>query len=312
MTDLHRIAHRHPAARHGWIAKLQCVQDRCSTRARHWPPTSLAVIAAVNTVISAAYYMTGPARDVDEAEAPDGDTTPIRTRRQSVWAALAIICTAGTVVLGLVPGLVLRIRRPPRSHQRLRPLTRTPTLLAQVLIARSTRSATFSARDSMRPEASSASTDSSRRRCTDPTASTPERWTGRSPWRLHHLAGGRPAVRCGGGAVGSTPSTVRLGRPDPVRRWSMPAPGRARLMRGRCWPTGAARRARTVDAGGVRRGRRAPAAREPSRTVSTSTDGGLAERAGRPFIGVIIANELLDNVPVPARSCTTAAGARRT
>ena len=37
---------------------------------------------------------------------PDGDTTPI-VPPQPVWAALGI-CAAGTLVLGLIPGLVLR------------------------------------------------------------------------------------------------------------------------------------------------------------------------------------------------------------
>ena len=64
----------------------------------------LAVIAAVNTVISAAYYMK-ILREMWMKPVPDGDVTPI-TPPQPVWAALGI-CAAGTIVLGLLPGLVM-------------------------------------------------------------------------------------------------------------------------------------------------------------------------------------------------------------
>jgi NADH-quinone oxidoreductase subunit N len=86
-----------------WIAKLQSFKtllDAGDTAAY-----VLAVIAAVNTVISAAYYMK-VLREMWMKPVPDGDTTPI-TPPQPVWAALGI-CAAGTIVLGLVPGLVLR------------------------------------------------------------------------------------------------------------------------------------------------------------------------------------------------------------
>jgi NADH-quinone oxidoreductase subunit N len=66
---------------------------------------TLAIIAAVNTVISAAYYMK-VLREMWMKSAPDGDTTPILTP-QPIWAAIGI-CAAGTVVLGLYPDLVLR------------------------------------------------------------------------------------------------------------------------------------------------------------------------------------------------------------
>jgi NADH-quinone oxidoreductase subunit N len=66
---------------------------------------ALAIIAAVNTVISAAYYMK-VLREMWMKPVPDGDTTPIVVP-QPVWAALGI-CAAGTIVLGLLPGLVLR------------------------------------------------------------------------------------------------------------------------------------------------------------------------------------------------------------
>ncbi len=86
-----------------WIAKLQSFRaliDAGSTAAY-----ALALIAAVNTVIAAAYYMR-VLRQIWMAPAPDGDTSlivvppPIR---------LALVITAGgTVVLGILPGLVLR------------------------------------------------------------------------------------------------------------------------------------------------------------------------------------------------------------
>ncbi len=85
-----------------WIAKLQSFKtllDAGSTAAY-----VLAVIAAVNTVISAAYYMK-ILREMWMKPVPDGDVTPI-TPPQPVWAALGI-CAAGTIVLGLLPGLVM-------------------------------------------------------------------------------------------------------------------------------------------------------------------------------------------------------------
>jgi NADH-quinone oxidoreductase subunit N len=86
-----------------WIAKLQSFKtllDAGGTAAY-----VLAVIAAVNTVISAAYYMK-VLREMWMKPVPDGDITPIKPP-QPVWVALGI-CAAGTIVLGLLPGLVLR------------------------------------------------------------------------------------------------------------------------------------------------------------------------------------------------------------
>ncbi len=86
-----------------WIAKLQSFKtllDAGSTAAY-----VLAVIAAVNTVISAAYYMK-VLREMWMKPVPDGDITPIKPP-QPVWVALGI-CAVGTIVLGLLPGLVLR------------------------------------------------------------------------------------------------------------------------------------------------------------------------------------------------------------
>jgi NADH-quinone oxidoreductase subunit N len=86
-----------------WIAKLlsfKTLLDAGGTAA-----TTLAVIAAVNTVIAAAYYMR-VLREVWMKPVPDGDTTPI-VAPPSVNLAL-YICAAGTIVLGVLPGLVLR------------------------------------------------------------------------------------------------------------------------------------------------------------------------------------------------------------
>jgi NADH-quinone oxidoreductase subunit N len=86
-----------------WIAKLQSFKtllDAGDTAAY-----VLAMIAAVNTVISAAYYMR-VLREMWMKPVPDGDITPVVTP-QPVWLALGI-CAAGTVVLGIVPSLVLQ------------------------------------------------------------------------------------------------------------------------------------------------------------------------------------------------------------
>ena len=86
-----------------WIAKLQAFKTLLDAGGS--AAYTLAVIAAVNTVIAAAYYMK-ILREMWMKPVPDGDITPIDTP-QPIWAALGI-CAAGTVVLGLLPGLVLR------------------------------------------------------------------------------------------------------------------------------------------------------------------------------------------------------------
>ena len=65
----------------------------------------MAAIAAVNTVIAAAYYMR-VLRVVWMDEAPDGDTSPVKPPAPVV-AALAIT-VIGTIVLGVLPNLVAR------------------------------------------------------------------------------------------------------------------------------------------------------------------------------------------------------------
>ena len=66
---------------------------------------TLAVIAAINTVISAAYYMK-VLREMWMKPVPDGDTSKIDVP-QPIWAALGI-CGVGTLVLGVFPSIVLR------------------------------------------------------------------------------------------------------------------------------------------------------------------------------------------------------------
>ena len=86
-----------------WIAKLQAFKaliDAGSSSAY-----VLAIIAAVNTVIAAGYYMR-VLRQIWMSPVPDGDTTPI-SPPPSIWLALGITA-GGTVVLGILPGLVLR------------------------------------------------------------------------------------------------------------------------------------------------------------------------------------------------------------
>lgn len=86
-----------------WIAKLQAFRALLDA-GDNWA-YSLAIIAAVNTVISAAYYMK-VLRVIWMKPAPDGDTAPVAAP-QPIRLALGL-CAAGTIVLGVLPGLVLR------------------------------------------------------------------------------------------------------------------------------------------------------------------------------------------------------------
>ena len=87
----------------GWIAKFNAfrvVLDAGTTSAY-----VLALIGAVNTAIAVGYYLR-VMRVMWMAEAPDGDESPIAT--PSPIAAALAITAAGTLVLGVLPGLVLR------------------------------------------------------------------------------------------------------------------------------------------------------------------------------------------------------------
>jgi NADH-quinone oxidoreductase subunit N len=87
----------------GWFAKFnafRAVLDAETTSAY-----VLAAIAAVNTVIAAAYYMR-VLRVVWMDDVPDGDTTPI-TPPAPIVAALGIT-VLGTLLVGVFPGLLAR------------------------------------------------------------------------------------------------------------------------------------------------------------------------------------------------------------
>ena len=88
----------------GWFAKFnafKAVLDAGTTGAY-----VLAAIAAVNTVIAAAYYMR-VLRVVWMDEAPDGDVSPVNPPAPVV-AALAIT-VIGTIAVGVLPNLVARV-----------------------------------------------------------------------------------------------------------------------------------------------------------------------------------------------------------
>jgi len=87
----------------GWFAKFnsfKAVLDAGTTSAY-----VMAGIAAVNTVIAAAYYMR-VLRVIWMDDAPDGDVTPIRT--PAPIAAALVMTAFGTIVLGVLPNLVAR------------------------------------------------------------------------------------------------------------------------------------------------------------------------------------------------------------
>jgi NADH-quinone oxidoreductase subunit N len=87
----------------GWIAKFNSF--RAVLDAGEFWAYVLAVIGAVNTVIAATYYVR-VMREMWMNPVPDGDTTPI-TPPAPIWAALGITA-AGTILLGVFPGIVLR------------------------------------------------------------------------------------------------------------------------------------------------------------------------------------------------------------
>jgi NADH-quinone oxidoreductase subunit N len=87
----------------GWFGKFAVF--RAVLDADTGSAYALAVIGAVNTAIAAAYYLR-IMRTMWMDEVPDGDVTPVVTP-QPVAAALAIT-SVGTVVLGVLPGLVMR------------------------------------------------------------------------------------------------------------------------------------------------------------------------------------------------------------
>ncbi len=87
----------------GWFAKFNSF--RAVLEAENTAAYVMATIAAVNTVIAAAYYMR-VLRVVWVNDAPDGDTSPVTVPRPIVTALG--ITAIGTIVLGVLPGLVAR------------------------------------------------------------------------------------------------------------------------------------------------------------------------------------------------------------
>ncbi len=83
----------------GWYAKFGAFKAVLEARTG-WGYT-IAVIAALNTVVSAAYYVL-IMREMWMKPAPDGDETPVRVPRNLV-AALTITAVA-TLAFGLLPG----------------------------------------------------------------------------------------------------------------------------------------------------------------------------------------------------------------
>eukprot|EP01041_Mallomonas_annulata_P033993 gene33993-56692_t len=82
----------------GWFAKFGAFKAVLDADT-NWG-YSIAIIAALNTVIAAAYYIT-VMREIWMKPVPDGDVTPIRTP-SSIQAALVITCGA-TIVLAISP-----------------------------------------------------------------------------------------------------------------------------------------------------------------------------------------------------------------
>jgi NADH-quinone oxidoreductase subunit N len=87
----------------GWIGKFTAFKAVIGAGTT-WAYV-LAVIAAVNSVIAFGYYG-NVMREMFMKPVPDGDETPIKPPT-SLWAALGITAAA-TIVLGVLPGLVMR------------------------------------------------------------------------------------------------------------------------------------------------------------------------------------------------------------
>jgi NADH-quinone oxidoreductase subunit N len=87
----------------GWIAKFTVIRALASDGSG-WAIT-LAVIGMVNAVIAVGYYG-NILREVWMKPVPDGDTSPIRV--SSSLAAALVICSAATLVIGILPNLILR------------------------------------------------------------------------------------------------------------------------------------------------------------------------------------------------------------
>jgi NADH-quinone oxidoreductase subunit N len=87
----------------GWIAKFTAFKAVIAADTG-WG-YMLAIVGAINSVIAVGYYL-NVLREIWMKPAPDGDETPIRVP-SSLVAALGI-CGVATVLLGVLPGVILR------------------------------------------------------------------------------------------------------------------------------------------------------------------------------------------------------------
>ena len=256
----------------GWIAKFNTFKtllDAATTSAY-----VLAVIGAVNTAIASAYYLR-VLREIWMNDPPDGDKTPIVTP-QPITAALAI--TDGRhdrARRAARPRHALR--RPPGPHRRPRALMR-----AACPVGRRATSGPPSTRRAGRSR--------TRRSCdlalygphgfyTDATPPGDAVTSSRRRRSARCSAPWSPATstRCGTGSTGRTRS-----------RSSTPAPGRGRWP-APCWPPAGRARLRCATSPSRCRRRSGP-----------SIPDGVESRADMPagpIDGVVLANELLDNLP---------------
>ena len=201
--------------------------------------------------------------------APDGDVTPDRACRPRCWAALGITGVA-TLVLGVLPGLVLRFGD----------LQTSPVPSARDELARRDRGRGWRDLDRVRATLALYGADGLLHR----PAAAPGAAATSSPRRRS----GRCSAPCW--PARSTPGGQRLGRPRAVHR------RRRRCRPGHAGPSGAGgppgrareRRARLRRASRCRR-RSAPATPTGCASVAALPDG--------PITGVVLANELLDNLP---------------
>ena len=258
----------------GWIGKFTAFKttlDAGTTSAY-----VLAVIGAVNTAIAAALLPAGDARDVDERAArrrPHADRHPAPDRRRPGDH------DGRHDRARRAAGARHALRRPAGPHRRPRPL-----MPAAGRAADDVRTAIAAAGGAI-PFSTFMSTRPLRRR----TASTRRRRTGRragAATSSRHPRSGRCSARSS--RASSTPSGS--GSDAPTRsRSSTPAPGRAR-WRAACSPP-ARRAAAALRYVAVEVSRRATGPPPRRRRVP------VADLPDEPFDGVVLAHELLDNLP---------------
>ena len=87
----------------GWIAKFVAFQSLIQSQST-WG-YALAFVGAVNSVVAFGYYGS-IMREIWMKPAPNGETSAVKT--PSSLIAAMVITTAGTIVFGVLPGLVLR------------------------------------------------------------------------------------------------------------------------------------------------------------------------------------------------------------